>query len=46
MESSSPEIIGGFFPNLVAFIIFCCLILYFATTGRMAKMLGWDKKNK
>ena len=46
MESSSPEIIGGIFPNMVAFIIFCWLILYFAKTGRMAKMFGWDKKNK
>ena len=46
MEMTSPEIIGGFFPNLVALIIFCLLIIYFAKTGRMAKMLGWDKNNK
>ena len=46
MQLSSPEIIGGIFPNLIAFIIFCCLILYFAKTGRMAKMFGWNNKNK
>ncbi len=46
MEMTSPEIIGGFFPNLVALIIFCLLIIYFAKTGRMAKMFGWDENNK
>ena len=46
MEITSPEIIGGFFSNLVAFIIFCLLIIYFAKTGRMAKMFGWDETNK
>ncbi len=46
MQLSSPEIIGGIFPNLIAFIIFCLLILYFAKTGRMAKMFGWNNKNK
>ena len=46
MELSSPEIIGGIVPNLIAFTIFCLLIFYFAKTGRMAKMFGWDKHNK
>tara|TARA_B100000963_G_scaffold316187_1_gene295826 strand:- start:8835 stop:8981 length:147 start_codon:yes stop_codon:yes gene_type:complete len=43
MEMTSPEIVGGFVPNIVAFIIFCLLIIYFGRTGRMAKMFGWDK---
>ena len=42
---SSFQIIGGFFPNLLAYIIFCFLIYYFARTGKMAKMFGWDKKS-
>ena len=46
MELSSPEIIGGIVPNLISFTIFCLLIFYFAKTGRMAKMFGWDKHNK
>ncbi len=45
MEKISAEIIGGFFPNLLAYIIFCFLIYYFARTGKMAKMFGWDKKS-
>ena len=45
MEITSPEIIGGFVPNFVAFIIFCLLITFFGRTGRMAKMFGWDKNN-
>ena len=42
----TPEIIGGFIPNLIAFIFFCLLIIIFARTGRMAEMFGWKQKNK
>jgi len=38
------EIIGGIIPNMIAFGIFCLLIFYFAKTGKMAEMLGWNKK--
>jgi len=44
MELTSPAIFGGIIPNLIAFIIFCILIIYFAKTGKMSKMLGWNKK--
>ncbi len=46
MDSSGPEIIGGIYPNVAAFILFCLLIIYFVRTGRMAKMFGWNKNNK
>ena len=46
MEESADIIIGGIFPNVVAFLIFCSLIIYFAKTGRMAKMLGWKNNDK
>ncbi len=46
MELSSPAIIGGIFPNLLAFIFFCLFIIYFMRTGKMAKMFSWNKKNK
>lgn len=43
MELISPTILGGIIPNVVAFIIFCLLIIYFAKTGKMSTMLGWNK---
>ena len=46
MELSESSIIGGIIPNVVAFILFCLLIIYFGITGRMAKMFGWNKKDK
>tara|TARA_Y100001978_G_C23465285_1_gene324323 strand:+ start:236 stop:382 length:147 start_codon:yes stop_codon:yes gene_type:complete len=46
MELSDYAIIGGIIPNIAAFIIFCFLIIYFARTGRMAKMFGWEKNDK
>ena len=39
-------IIGGIIPKLSAFVLFCLLIIYFARTGRMAKMFGWNKNDK
>ena len=46
MEISESTIIGGIIPNLSAFVLFCLLIIYFARTGRMAKMFGWNKNDK
>ena len=46
MELLEPAIIGGIIPNLVAFMLFCLLIIYFAMTGRMAKMFNWKNNNK
>jgi len=46
MVLSDSAIIGGIIPNIAAFLIFCLLIIFFARTGRMAKMFGWYKKNK
>ena len=46
MENSESIIIGGIIPNLSAFVLFCLLIIYFARTGRMAKMFGWNKNDK
>ena len=46
MELSDSAIIGGIIPNITGFIIFCFLIIFFARTGRMAKMFGWNKKDK
>ena len=46
MELSESVIIGGIIPNIALFILFCILIIFFARTGRMAKMFGWDKKDK
>jgi len=46
MELSDSEIIGGIIPNITAFILFCLLIIFFARTGRMAKMFGWNQSNK
>ena len=46
MEQSDSVIIGGIIPNMTAFIFFCLLIIFFARTGRMAKMFGWNKNNK
>ena len=38
------RIIGGIVPNLIAFGLFLGAIGYFASTGKMAEMLGWKKK--
>tara|TARA_B100000212_G_scaffold190024_1_gene143230 strand:- start:373 stop:519 length:147 start_codon:yes stop_codon:yes gene_type:complete len=46
MEFSEPAIIGGITLNLATFTLFCLLIIYFAMTGRMAKMFGWNKNHK
>tara|TARA_Y100000589_G_scaffold215713_1_gene203564 strand:- start:340 stop:486 length:147 start_codon:yes stop_codon:yes gene_type:complete len=46
VKLSDSEIIGGIIPNITAFIFFCLLIIFFAKTGRMAKMFGWDKNGK
>ena len=46
MEISESTIIGGIIPNLSAFVLFCLLIIYFMRTRRMAKMFGWNKKDK
>ena len=46
MDLSESAIIGGIIPNILAFILFCLLIIYFARTGRMAKMFGWNKNDK
>ena len=46
MEISESTIIGGIIPNVSAFIFFCLIIIYFARTGRMAKMFGWNKNDK
>ena len=46
MDSSGPEIIGGIYPNVAAFMLFCLLIIYFARTGRMAKMFRWNNHDK
>ena len=46
MEISEFTIIGGIIPNVAAFLLFCLLITYFARTGRMANMFGWNKNDK
>ena len=38
------QIIGGIVPNLIVFTLFLGAIGYFASTGRMAEMLGWKNK--
>ena len=38
------QIIGGIFPNLVAFILFSGAICYFVLTGKMAEMFSLRKK--
>ena len=38
------QIIGGIVPNLVAFTLFLGALGYFASTGKMAEMLGWKNK--
>ena len=45
MELSDSSIIGGIVPNAIAFTLFCLLIIFFARTGRMAKMFGWNKND-
>ena len=37
------QIIGGIVSNLIAFF-FLGAIGYFASTGKMAEMLGWENK--
>ena len=39
------QIIGGIVPNLIAFSLFLGSIGYFALTGKMAEMFGWERKN-
>ena len=39
------RVMGGIIPNLVAFGSFIGAIGYFALTGKMAEMLGWENKN-
>ena len=46
MDLSDSVIIGGIIPNIAAFILFCLLIIFFARTGRMAKMFGWNKNGR
>tara|TARA_Y100000589_G_C26971461_1_gene554753 strand:+ start:655 stop:801 length:147 start_codon:yes stop_codon:yes gene_type:complete len=46
MELSDSAIVGGIIPNITAFILFCLLIIFFAKTGRMAKMFGWNNNDK
>tara|TARA_Y100000589_G_C26652375_1_gene426526 strand:- start:119 stop:304 length:186 start_codon:yes stop_codon:yes gene_type:complete len=38
------QIIGGIVTNLIAFTLFLGAIGYFASTGKMAEMLGWKNK--
>ncbi len=38
-------IIGGIVPNLIAFGLFLGAIGYFASTGKMAEMFGWESRN-
>ena len=38
------QIIGGIVPNLIAFILFIGAIGYLAFSGKMAEILGWEKK--
>ncbi len=38
------QIIGGIIPNMIAFLIFCLFIFYYAKTGKIAEMLVWNKK--
>ena len=38
------QIIGGIFPNLIAFTLFFGAIGYFALKGKMAEMFGWKNK--
>ncbi|WP_413684289.1 hypothetical protein [Prochlorococcus sp. MIT 1011] len=38
------QIIGGIVPNMIAFVLFLVAIGYFASTGKMAKMLCWKNK--
>lgn len=46
MKLSDSAIIGGIIINVTAFIFFCLLIIFFARTGRMAKMFGWNNNDK
>ena len=38
------QIIGGIVHNLIAFGLFIGAIGYFASTGKMAEMVGWKNK--
>ena len=39
------QIIGGIVPNLIACGLFLGAIGYFASTGKMAEMIGWKSRN-
>ena len=39
------QIIGGIVPHLIAFGLFLGAFGYFASTGKMAEMFGWKRKN-
>jgi len=38
------QIIGGIVPNLITFGLFLGAIGYFALTGKMAEIFGWNNK--
>ena len=38
------QIIGGIVPNLITLGLFLGAIGYFASTGKMAEMFGWNRK--
>ena len=40
------QIIGGIVPNLIAFLLFFGVIIYFGFTGKMAEMFGLKKPPK
>ena len=40
------QIIGGIIPNVIAFALFIIAIGYFAFTGKMAEMIGRQRKLK
>jgi len=38
------QIIGGIVPNLIAFTLFLGEVGYFALTGKIAEIFGWNRK--
>ena len=40
------QVIGGIFPNLIAFGLFVGAIGYFSLSGKMAEMFGLKKSSK
>ena len=44
MTFGEAQIIGGIVPNLIAFSLFLGAIGYFASTGKMTEMFGWNRK--